>query len=803
MQRRFPSALFALLIGAVLAGSLTEAQEPRPFLFACGHYQSNWASRPWSYDEQCFDHLANIGATLTGSGLAWCDGEPSPGYYDPTAWAYADFMVDEILARGMEPTFFLGLSPEWAALRPDLPPHRTPPAEEYVAEFIAFHQDVAAHFAGRVKYYYFWNEPNGCSWINDGCSNSDGYPLYTQWLIRCSQAVKSVDPSAKIIAANIDYHSGVTHGYEYIQGMYDYGAGPYFDIISIHPYDWAGTIHWQAILDTRAVMVANGDADKPIWVSEYGWNQGTEQNLSIRLSYVLTELKKPEWSYVEMANYLVLNDGPGVENYGLADADLNPRARYWTFKNFDKTWPVFVDFSADVTEGPTPLAVSFTDESSIPGAHTWYWQFGDGGTSYDQNPTYTYNDDGMYTVTLTVTGDGAPQSETKPDYIRAGTFPPVSGVENPSFEDNGGSLDGWEIVWVGGEGPDNPPWDNSNPYGPHTNHGTHFGGKITNGLYTSFYLGQVVGTTDWDAAAPAADWALSAYVQLNSTHEELPNPDGVHQVWQIGWNDDGSDPVDISTCDNWLTVADIDGDYTGNDAVNFYHLGASGTIGGVTGLRGVVVRVHMFSDSNWWWTLTNCDNLQFSLTSVGGVETPAGFYDPGWNLTSVPVEPADAEAGVVFADLVDLGNALGGNLYSYAYGAGYSVYPGGFSQVEHGRGYWLYLTNAPADAVVGVAGLTPTDDVEIPLTPGWNLIGHPFDEWVSWGSCMVTTGSVTKTIAQAAAAGWIQGEAYAYDEHAYVMVTPDATGDDFALRPWYGYWFMTKGPGLTLIVPAP
>jgi len=46
------------------------------------------------------------------------------------------------------------------------------------------------------------------------------------------------------------------------------------------------------------------------------------------------------------------------------------------------------------------LTVSFTDES--PAASSWLWDFGDGNTSTEQNPTYTYESFGVYNVTLTV-----------------------------------------------------------------------------------------------------------------------------------------------------------------------------------------------------------------------------------------------------------------------------------------------------------------------------------------------------------------------------------------------------------------
>ena len=78
-----------------------------------------------------------------------------------------------------------------------------------------------------------------------------------------------------------------------------------------------------------------------------------------------------------------------------------------------------VDFTADKTTGLEPLTVKFTDFSTVASISAWLWDFGDGDTSTDQHPTHTYttaNTDG-YTVTLTVTSAGGPQSLTKDNYI--------------------------------------------------------------------------------------------------------------------------------------------------------------------------------------------------------------------------------------------------------------------------------------------------------------------------------------------------------------------------------------------------
>ena len=52
------------------------------------------------------------------------------------------------------------------------------------------------------------------------------------------------------------------------------------------------------------------------------------------------------------------------------------------------------------------------------GPTAWSWGFGDGvGTSTLQNPSYTYQDAGTYTVTLVATNACGSDTETLTDYI--------------------------------------------------------------------------------------------------------------------------------------------------------------------------------------------------------------------------------------------------------------------------------------------------------------------------------------------------------------------------------------------------
>ena len=73
-------------------------------------------------------------------------------------------------------------------------------------------------------------------------------------------------------------------------------------------------------------------------------------------------------------------------------------------------------FTADLTSGPVPLTVNFTDQSTGD-ITSWSWDFGDGATSTEQNPSHTYTDAGTYTVSLAVTGPCGSDTEVKADFI--------------------------------------------------------------------------------------------------------------------------------------------------------------------------------------------------------------------------------------------------------------------------------------------------------------------------------------------------------------------------------------------------
>lgn len=163
---------------AMIASFAGIARADRPYVFGMGHYLAAWAGQPWSYDSDVMDKMNEMGATAVWLDFPWAGMESTEGSY---YWAYADHQVATAEAHGLEMFAFVGTTPDWAKLYPELPSYRTPASEDHVDEFTAFHSTLAARYAGRVKYYQFWNEPSGCGWVNDGCANGHECALFTLW----------------------------------------------------------------------------------------------------------------------------------------------------------------------------------------------------------------------------------------------------------------------------------------------------------------------------------------------------------------------------------------------------------------------------------------------------------------------------------------------------------------------------------------------------------------------------------------------------------------------------------------------
>lgn len=84
-----------------------------------------------------------------------------------------------------------------------------------------------------------------------------------------------------------------------------------------------------------------------------------------------------------------------------------------------------IDFHANISEGCSPLMVSFSDSSANVQNATYFWDLGNGSTSLTQNSKTTYTNPGLYSVSLIITNNtGCSDTITKTGYVEVYDFNP-------------------------------------------------------------------------------------------------------------------------------------------------------------------------------------------------------------------------------------------------------------------------------------------------------------------------------------------------------------------------------------------
>lgn len=168
--------------------------------------------------------------------VGWKDFQPNAGStYD---FSSLDNQINSIIAAGQIPAVRYcdgDCFPDWAR-QMDLAVERSYCCTtDYVCRVLkedsatvqAFKDAVTAmvtRYKDKINQWDYGLEPN-CR----GYSPSQ----YTTWLKYFSEAVRAVDPNATIIGGHLSSGAGSV---QYLQGMYDAGAKPYFDKFAIDPY---------------------------------------------------------------------------------------------------------------------------------------------------------------------------------------------------------------------------------------------------------------------------------------------------------------------------------------------------------------------------------------------------------------------------------------------------------------------------------------------------------------------------------------------------------------------------------------
>lgn len=230
---------------------------------------------------------------IRGAGFGWLRQEfpwedlevTGRGQFD---WAKYDRIVERTAAHGLRLLVRLSNPPAWSRADPqagDLAP------PDDLQDFVNYAAAVAERYRGRITHYQVWNEPNIFpEWGNDFVDPA----RYTELLCRAYAALKRVDPAIVVVNAalaptiSLDGYRGFSD-LIFLQEIYDRGGGDCFDVLSAQGYGLfsgptdrrlrATSVNVARHTYYRDIMVRNGDAHKPIWLSEAAWNATLDAEL--------------------------------------------------------------------------------------------------------------------------------------------------------------------------------------------------------------------------------------------------------------------------------------------------------------------------------------------------------------------------------------------------------------------------------------------------------------------------------------------------------------------------------------------
>lgn len=228
-------------------------------------------------------HAAGIG--WVKQQFPWEDLQLSPGpngYWDDrlnkSTWDKYDQIVSLAQKYHLQVIARLDRPPAWTRLD-NRDPERPPDDFELYGDFV---YDVVKHFKGRIHYYQIWDEPNIYPEWGD---QSPDPAAYVRLLKIAYERAKEADPNVVILSAplaqTLENSSRNMSDLRFLREMYADGARPYFDILFANAYGFAfppedppspNRLNFRRVELLRQIMVENGDANKPIWFNEFGWN---------------------------------------------------------------------------------------------------------------------------------------------------------------------------------------------------------------------------------------------------------------------------------------------------------------------------------------------------------------------------------------------------------------------------------------------------------------------------------------------------------------------------------------------------
>ena len=226
--------------------------------------------------------VREMGAPWLVEYFPWAYIEPVQG---KLVWEHSDAVIAHAENQGLRVIARLGMVPAWARPDPDLMETTFTylDADRYEA-FADYVEAFVGRYAGRVGHIIIWNEPN--------LSFEWGYrPVdpagYVAMLRLAYAAAHRANPEVMVLAGALAptlEPQGSSVGLSdllYLRAMYQAGAASVFDGLAAHAYGLAlapevdpadDLINFRRVELLRAIMDEHGDDNKPIFVTESGWN---------------------------------------------------------------------------------------------------------------------------------------------------------------------------------------------------------------------------------------------------------------------------------------------------------------------------------------------------------------------------------------------------------------------------------------------------------------------------------------------------------------------------------------------------
>lgn len=293
-----------------------------------------------------FRGYAKAGATWVRLDLDWSVVQAAgPDSYD---WSAMDRYV--ALARGVDLRLLpvVSFSPKW--LNGGAAP-ADPAAVAAYAKFLG--KAVDRYRPQGIRAWEIWNEPN----LSGFWGPSPDPAAYARLLVAAYAAVKAADAEALVISGGLSPSpstgpdGGSVARYaavDFLKSVYDNGAAGSFDALGFHPYSWPRMpdtwIPWSGwpMMEgpIRSLMVAHGDGDKRIWLTEYGAPTNadglSEDDQATMLRRAVELARGHDWAGPLLwYSYQDLGTDPGESEhwFGLLRHDGNPKPAFVTFQS--------------------------------------------------------------------------------------------------------------------------------------------------------------------------------------------------------------------------------------------------------------------------------------------------------------------------------------------------------------------------------------------------------------------------------------------------------------------------------------